>query len=222
MFATVLDKLQTALSSLFSTSFLLGNFFLVLIIAIVNFGLAWLGIDGFAERAADWNPISGAANAAAEFLLLVLVAVLLGPLVAVLRSLLDGAILPQSLRQRGHEHWRRIRADLQQKSQAASDTYVYFSRQVDPAVDQLQRARAQGNSHTTFDRNAVDEAERQIDIVGAQMDSDGLPERAVLQDAISGLEQALQQNWAAAPDNNPNHCLAVRTSPETPPTEVRS
>src|SRR6266851_3430802 len=119
MFGTVLDKLQTAFSSLFSTSFLLGNFFPVLIFAIVNFVLAWFGLYGFADVASSWNPVSGTSTAAAEFLLLVLIAVLLGPLVPVLRSLLDGRILPEWLRARGSADWARVRADLEQTSEAA-------------------------------------------------------------------------------------------------------
>jgi hypothetical protein len=212
MFGTVLDKLQTAFSSLFSTSFLLGNFFPVLIIAIINFALAWIGLDGFATWAFAWNPVTGAAAvASAEFVLLVLLAVLAGPLVPVLRSLLDGAMLPPALRRRGDEAWRGIRTTLQQAADAARDEYVYFNQQRADSIAPLQQARAQGNQNpANTDEVRVDTADARIAAVTNQMHGGLLPQHATLEQAIAALQGALEHNPTTVPAGDPHAALADR------------
>jgi hypothetical protein len=211
MFGTVLEKLQTAFASLFSTSFLLGNFFPVLIIAIVNFALAWLGLDGFAELAAGWNPVNGTATAAAEFILLVLLAVLLGPLVPVLRSLLDGTKLPPALRARGDEVWETVRAELGQRSDIAKEDYTFFAEQVDATFPQLQQARAQGNQNlANIDEPAVGVAAQRIQLITTRMRGSRLPERAALENAVAGLVQALRGNSTNIAAGNPHQDLSHR------------
>jgi hypothetical protein len=211
MFGTVFDKLQTAFATLFSAAFLLGNFFPVLIIAIVNFGLAWIAVDGFSETAASWNPVTaGVANAAAEFLLLVLLAILLGPLVPVLRSLLDGTKLPPPLRRNGEEEWQRVRTDLQHKAETAKGDYEYFAGQADTSIGRLQQARAQGNNQQGTDENAVNLAQVAVRLVARGMQGGRLPQRPELEAAVGRLEQALRQSRTNIPDGQPHHDLAVK------------
>jgi hypothetical protein len=209
MFGTLLEKLQTAFSSLFSTSFLLGNFFPVLIIAIVNFAFAWLGLDRFAELASAWNPVNGTTTAAAEFVLLILLAVLLGPLVPLLRSLLGGENLLRFLRARGDKFWETERARREQKSETAKEDYTFFTEQRDTAIPQLQQARAQGNQNlANTDEPALDVAAQRIQLITTQMLGSRLPEQAALENAVAGLAQALQRNSTA--DGNPHQDLSHR------------
>jgi len=197
MFGTILDKLQTAFASLFSTSFLLGNFFPAFIFAIVNFVLAWAGIDGFP----DWvsKSISGtsAAEGASAFLLLVILAILLGPLVPLLRSLLEGAILPSWLRQSGKAVWLGVRHEFEERENAAKAEFAYFDRNIDHLKETLRSARDEGAAlNAITDPQSIKAAADAVSRISIQIQRAKLPERTMFDPAIEAIAHALRKNAA--------------------------
>lgn len=98
MFGTIVDKIQ----ALLSRSFLLGNFFPVLICAMVNLVIAWFGIDRFAEYVKPlWrdDTVHSAAVLVVALVAIAIGAFILAPLIPLFRLILEGEVgLPVRLK----------------------------------------------------------------------------------------------------------------------------
>jgi len=98
MFGTIVDKIQ----ALLSRSFLLGNFFPVLICAMVNFVILWFGIDGFNEHVKPlWrnDTVHSATVLVVALVAIAIGAFILAPLIPLFRQILEGEVcIPMRLR----------------------------------------------------------------------------------------------------------------------------
>lgn len=211
MFGTILDKLQSAVTSLFSTAFLLGNFFPVLTIAIVNFVIGWFGIDGFDTATSGWNPVTAATGyAAAELILLLLISVLIAPLVPLLRSLLDGTILPAWLRRGSDDYWRAKRNALNDAAEMAKKAATSFKQAVSDTATALIAARRVGNANpASQDPAAVEAAWAALTKFKDQSDRGNLPPGGAIDELRKAFEEALKKNPTSLGPANPDPDLSL-------------
>src|SRR5271165_1421223 len=116
MFGTVVEKLQ----ALLSRSFLLGNFFPVLVFALLNAAIAWLGIEGFSDLVvANWpkDPVGSSMALGATLVTIAILAFILAPLIPGFRSILEGTrFLPEKIRNNRIAHYRKQSNTLQREA----------------------------------------------------------------------------------------------------------
>jgi hypothetical protein len=126
MFGTVVEKVQ----ALLSRSFLLGNFFPVLVVALLNVTIAWFGIDGFSDLAiANWprDPIASSMMLGVILVTVAILAFIFAPLIPGFRSILEGAwFLPGKIRSNLIAHHRKQSDTLQKDYQDAVAKFGEF------------------------------------------------------------------------------------------------
>ncbi|SDI38613.1 hypothetical protein SAMN04487926_11616 [Paraburkholderia steynii] len=161
MFGTVIEKVQ----ALLSRSFLLGSFFPVLVFSILNFLVAYLGIDGFQSSVTEMlsrDSTSTTTIFVVGFVGITIVAFILTPLIPVFRSILEGAIiLPQKTRDRLIGHHVRIFKGLQDDLKKTGECWSDLRRRQSQAGDLLGDARnASSHPRNCDDMSMCDRAEK--------------------------------------------------------------
>jgi hypothetical protein len=210
MFGTIVEKIQAVLSR----SFLLGNFFPVLIFATLNLAIAWLGLAGFAPWfRANWpTDITGASVVLGFFLVgLAVLAFVLAPLIPVFRRFMEGERLPDGIRSDGINHYVMLAEQLETKRDGAARDFDYFDVWRTQAEELLGQARNAPNAHRDIsERSTFEKAKEACGTLTAEItscalskdeareDDSGtyssrLPSRTSVRKAVDGLAAALKR-----------------------------
>src|ERR1043165_4065129 len=200
MFGTVVDKIQ----SLLSRSFLLGNFFPVLVFAIINLVIAWLAVDGFAELiGTKWltDATTFSTVTAASLVAVAIVAFMVAPLIPVMRRMLQGELLvPKFIRDSQISVYRAAAQQADEARRVAGRDYSFFELKVQEAANRFEAARA-AQAPRNLDRATLDSAQRAFedlvhDIASKDQDPvprERLPDRNKTDEAVKQIAAALAQ-----------------------------
>jgi hypothetical protein len=217
MFGTVVDKIQTLLSR----SFLLGNFFPVLIFAVINFAIAWVSFDGLSDSlGTKWLTDATTFSTVLAFSLVIItiVAFILAPLIPLFRSILEGEFLmPERLRKRLIQKYILKSRQVEQRLQTAQEDYTFFDLAVRNAKTKFKDARDApdvqdpanpvwlNDARHAFNAFVTDAmAEARI-----RADRDRLPDRKGVTTAIDKVSEALKRYPLQPGPTNPRPDTAV-------------
>jgi hypothetical protein len=198
MFGTIFDKVQTLLSR----TFWLGNFFPVLVFALLNLALAWIGIDGFSAWLALKWPDATVLSAVPAFGLIAvgILGFVLAPLIPVFRSALEGKILlPPPWREQLRAEFTAKAQELHASVRAAEAEFAFFDRLTTRAPDRFRAAREAQGARDDLNRATYERAMRAVGLLMDEVrrtqrtyDARLLPHDLVTA-AVEGLEDALRQ-----------------------------
>lgn len=200
MFGTIVEKLQ----ALLSRSFLVGNYFPVLVFCAVNFLIMWYGVDGFSKFVtAIWPLDSGVASSAFAGVLIAvaILAFMINPLIPLFRLALEGQLLPAWVRSKMIERHAQRFAKLQSELNTAKSAFAAFRAERAQAETQLGDARndpsAPRNSTDAAALNSAVSAVEALDVQITQRQGNTssaarLPEMATVRTAVQQMTNALR------------------------------
>jgi hypothetical protein len=210
-------QLLTAFQGFFSRAFWFGAFLPVAVGAGLHLAIADLAFPDLLPLDA-WLEAGLGDKATSLTLLvvgLVIVAYILGPFPPLIRSFLDGTLMPDWL----HDWLRRDRHATWQKAneklEIAKKDYTRFERIVLQELPAIRESAKAGNAtNTAADLAAINNAKLAIDGWQTEVADGGLPQQTTVANAIKELKNALEKNASFLPAGDTHFASAEELAKE--------